>query len=322
MIVNPYSQLAPRLKVLGYSDDAVRVFRHACERALIRNQFLGIHPIWVLWSIVQWESTPGLMALEISCGSSLRHMRRAIRGHVDCLATSRPESEVDIQHLTKLIHETTCDAEATAAAYVGTQHLVRTIVAGRDVVVDGLLAEVDIDAGLLRCLPIAPAECEQHSNPDHETFNHIHHLLAARQAMTDDLSFLLCDAVDRSGRRSATAACLWLMILWTMLRWEKRLAVAILEACGVDLDLFERDVEFCLGVREACRPMVELVSDGLVAIVRDAAAQASSLGADYLGAEHILLALLASDNKEAQELWARHRLTYRNYRAELLRILA
>ena len=108
-----------------------------------------------------------------------------------------------------------------------------------------------------------------------------------------------------------------LLLLWSVLRWERTFLIKTLERLGVDLWALTRDVDEALTLcsKEARETGVRTSSDDLDPFLRGwlnrAAEQARALHHDFLGGEHLLLALLADGDSElAVTIFRRNGLGY------------
>ncbi len=108
-----------------------------------------------------------------------------------------------------------------------------------------------------------------------------------------------------------------LLLLWSVLRWERTFLIKTLERLGVDLWALTRNVDEALTLcsKEARETGVRTSSDDLDPFLRGwlnrAAEQARALHHDFLGGEHLLLALLADGDSElAVTIFRRNGLGY------------
>ncbi len=107
-----------------------------------------------------------------------------------------------------------------------------------------------------------------------------------------------------------------LLLLWSLLRWERTFLICTLERLGVDLWSLTRDVDEALKLcsKEARDVGARSSSADLDPLLRgwldQAAAQARALGHDFLGGEHLLLALLADADSDLAAVFQRNGLTY------------
>ena len=107
-----------------------------------------------------------------------------------------------------------------------------------------------------------------------------------------------------------------LLLLWSILRWERTFLIQTLEGLGVDLWGLTRDVDDALRrctqqAREAGAGTNSADLDPLVrGWLKQAAAQARALRHDFLGGEHLLLALLADGDSALAAIFQARGLTY------------
>jgi ATP-dependent Clp protease ATP-binding subunit ClpA len=98
-----------------------------------------------------------------------------------------------------------------------------------------------------------------------------------------------------------------------MLRWERKVGVAALEECGIDLAQLERDTETELNAlpKGTRRDGVDLVH--LKAVTKLAVEEAALLGHKYVGSEHLVLGLCRYGNPALQRVFNRHELSHARY---------
>lgn len=115
-----------------------------------------------------------------------------------------------------------------------------------------------------------------------------------------------CDAIelieqtfDRSVKRSVDmrGPCACVMYLWSVVRWEITLAMSILHELSGSVDVIESHLKPLLAdlPRDNSRRVqgqapIKLPCDGIEQLCQEAASQAKSLGHDWTGSEHLLLA--------------------------------
>jgi ATP-dependent Clp protease ATP-binding subunit ClpA len=125
------------------------------------------------------------------------------------------------------------------------------------------------------------------------------------------------DSESRAHDRGIFGSLPPLLVLWTMLRWERKSGVAVLEESGGDIALLERDVEielqsFPKGTR---RNGIDLVH--LKAIAKQAVEEAALLGHKYVGSEHLVLALCRCEDAAVRRVFSKHGLSPEKYSAIL-----
>jgi hypothetical protein len=109
-----------------------------------------------------------------------------------------------------------------------------------------------------------------------------------------------------------------LLLLWTILRWERTFLIRCLEDLGVNLDRFGRAVDDRLRRILKTVPSERLPKAAAYRSLTDfsrrwldrAARQAQSLGHDFLGTEHLFLALAAEGGEPLQSVFAEFDLPY------------
>lgn len=117
-----------------------------------------------------------------------------------------------------------------------------------------------------------------------------------------------------------------MIVLWTLLRWERTFWVICLEELGVDIQALSLDIDSQLAERTAASeaaggyrklqqpwpPRFGRRIDRFTNQLLDLAArEASAMKHGYLGSEHLLLALISGADAPLAELLARHRVDYR-----------
>lgn len=124
-------------------------------------------------------------------------------------------------------------------------------------------------------------------------------------SFTDDAVRIVLGTFDRAIARGMTGIIPSALILWSMLRWEKKLGVGAIEALLGDLHSLELAVDVLL-VDIGTRPLNEFIDMSCVNTITDAAViEAKSMGTSYVGTEHILLALLQDNDAGLRALFLR-----------------
>ncbi len=128
-----------------------------------------------------------------------------------------------------------------------------------------------------------------------------------------------------------------MLLLWTILRWERTFLLVCLEELGVDMWGVTRELDELVNRRKAqdadaspnwlARDTVSYLFwqelDCCIAHwLERTARQAEMLGHPYLGTEHLLLAILADADPELAELLARHHVEYAAVRDAVLAALS
>jgi ATP-dependent Clp protease ATP-binding subunit ClpA len=150
----------------------------------------------------------------------------------------------------------------------------------------------------------------------------------------------LLRAVDRGILRYIDQETFPTLVVWSILRWERKVGLEALARLGTDLDLMAGDVDELLKAqRESLRIEAAKPSGGTPCVqatgrtidtsalfdplLRAAYAEATLLGHAYVGTEHLLLAAIALADRRLSDLLIRHRVNLidvRNQVTDLLRL--
>src|SRR5262249_2137478 len=108
---------------------------------------------------------------------------------------------------------------------------------------------------------------------------------------TDSARRFIHDAQSPASDRGISGKVSPVLILWAMLRWERKVGMTVLEFCGVDVSALERDTELELRSFPAgtWRDGIDLIHFKTVAT--QAVEEAELCGHHYVGSEHLVLAL-------------------------------
>jgi hypothetical protein len=126
------------------------------------------------------------------------------------------------------------------------------------------------------------------------------------------------------------------LLLWTILRWERTYLLICLERLGVDMWGLTCDLDALIEAGEAAGPTggavvnwsagqgsSERAWDALLdRWLQLAQQQAGQLNHPFVGAEHLLLAIIAEADPALSELLSQHGLDYERIRAAVLEMLA
>ncbi len=133
------------------------------------------------------------------------------------------------------------------------------------------------------------------------------------------------------------AASAGMLLLWTILRWERTFLLVCLEELGVDMWALTRDLDDLIRHRDSFGAAADRRAAGrgarlafswsaldfYVAQWLDRTAQeAVKLNHPYLGTEHLLLAIIAGADPELADLVARHGIGYHRVKDAVLAALA
>jgi ATP-dependent Clp protease ATP-binding subunit ClpA len=147
-----------------------------------------------------------------------------------------------------------------------------------------------------RCFEINCAELEDEYLSD----NHF----------ADDARAIINGVLTRSAARALFGEIPSVLLLWSLLRWERKLGIAILEKCGVVRSHLEADVDDVLNKHELPIPVTTVDFQKIAELVISARDVSRSRRAEYVGSEHLLLALITSHEVTLQELLRKHGITY------------
>jgi ATP-dependent Clp protease ATP-binding subunit ClpA len=128
-------------------------------------------------------------------------------------------------------------------------------------------------------------------------------------------------ATDRALDRGIHGELPAVLALWAMLRWERKIGVVVLEQLGVDLRMLEMDVE---SEWQALPPSHwRDGQDGrkIGNVVLLACEQSRALGHDWVGTEHLVLALCEIGDPLSGRVLQRHGISADRYKAALLPLL-
>jgi ATP-dependent Clp protease ATP-binding subunit ClpA len=145
-------------------------------------------------------------------------------------------------------------------------------------------------------------------------------------------------AADRSMSTEFTEQTVPMLALWSLLRWERKVGLVALERLGVEVDTLAREVDRALTAacaeirRQVGPPKFQVLPSGQRAIVVDfntplepllAAAEheALGLGNNWVGSEHLLLAVIRFAGLRLRELLERQGVAYDSLRQSVLEVL-
>lgn len=108
--------------------------------------------------------------------------------------------------------------------------------------------------------------------------------------LTTDAAAILDQLEARACARSANLPdSLPEMLIWTLLRWEKKVAVTALESLGIDCYDLQKTIDEILRNRELATPINHPAAAARLWVQKEA----DLLRASYIGTEHVLLAALS-----------------------------
>jgi len=135
-----------------------------------------------------------------------------------------------------------------------------------------------------------------------------------------------------------TEATASMLAVLSILRWERKVALAALEKLGIDLDAVARELDEAIvtegnssrraeGLRFYALPsgqqIIDWDQDGpRQALLNHAEEEAQKMGHDYMGTEHLLLAAVNHACPRLSQLLNRHGITYGQTRDAVVDLLA
>jgi hypothetical protein len=165
--------------------------------------------------------------------------------------------------------------------------------------------------------------------------------LAARHFTTSAIHIveqLWPRAADRGVSAGITQQTVLMLALWSVLQWERKVGLVALERMGVETEALARDVDraldmACAEVRQRTGPPeLQILPSGQRAIVVDfriplalllaeAEHEALGLGHDWVGSEHLVLAIVRLAEPRLCAVLERHRVIYKELRQTVLDLL-
>jgi hypothetical protein len=126
---------------------------------------------------------------------------------------------------------------------------------------------------------------------------------------TDPAMRIVRDAEARGLYRGLFGELPAVLMLWSMLRWERNAGIVALERLGVDILALERDID--VELRPPKPPAGGMLVDmiRLKAIATQAAEDAALLGHNSVGPEHLLLALCRDGDEGVRRVLQKHGVT-------------
>ena len=141
------------------------------------------------------------------------------------------------------------------------------------------------------------------------------------RSFTDDARKVMRDTIERSRARGTVGIVEPMLLLWSLLRWERKIGVICLEACGVSLRSMEQRIEAEL-LRQQCLGSQLVIDFERITLVATIAVDESrDNGNAYVGTEHLMLALLKINDTRLNRCFAEFGVTYSDYKARLTQIL-
>ena len=145
-------------------------------------------------------------------------------------------------------------------------------------------------------------------------------------------------AGDRNMVTELTEETVPMLCLWTLLRWERKVGLVVLDKIGVDLNPLAHDIDEALDA--ACADVLEqtgprkfqtlgsehyIVIDErkpLMPLLAAAEHESIGLGHNWVGSEHLLLAIIKLANPRLRSVLERYHVEYEAVRQAIVHILA
>ena len=163
---------------------------------------------------------------------------------------------------------------------------------------------------------------------------------SADPRFTDSMRRIIQQMGERARVRGLLAldeVCAPPLALWTLIRWERKIGLAALEEMGVDLHGLADRLDALITRLAEERPTVArggVVVDArtgerilfdpapaLAPLLAQAAREARRLGHNYVGSEHLLLAIISSADSELAAILNNRLIAYDCTRATILELL-
>jgi ATP-dependent Clp protease ATP-binding subunit ClpA len=129
------------------------------------------------------------------------------------------------------------------------------------------------------------------------------------------------------------------LVLWTLLRWERKVGLVAIEHTGANLVDLAQDVDALLSeYQESCAVAIDpdgrlvMQKSGIPApnvdygalrkrLLKQAQLEAQELGHDWIGTEHLVLAIARSAEAPLAELLATHSITHERTKSSVQEVL-
>ncbi len=137
---------------------------------------------------------------------------------------------------------------------------------------------------------------------------------------------LIPRAADRSlFIRAEDTGQVALLLLWALLRWECKVGLAAIMNLGVNEDELARDVDRTLRMMPspvgAQSALLLQIWPALEPLLVEAEHEAQSLAHDWVGSEHLFLALVRYPCPQLQQIWLKHDVDYNRAKATVTDLL-
>ncbi len=162
------------------------------------------------------------------------------------------------------------------------------------------------------------------------------------RGFTDAAKRIVSHIVDRALDRGMiagelTEATAGMLALLSILRWERKVGLAVLERIRVDVDRLARELDIAIGevgqtttrlggphfevMPNGDRSMVVDMDSPLRTLLELSERQSQKLGHDWVGTEHLLLAGVESACPRLQDLLGSHEIDFVRVRQSILDVL-
>ena len=124
-----------------------------------------------------------------------------------------------------------------------------------------------------------------------------------------------------------------LLVLWSLLRWERKVGLVTLEKMGINLDSFAQEVNqaLCAAWEDARQRKCQAGLPGQKVVLVDfqpreqfllaAQREAAHLSHNYVGSEHLLLAAIQMADPRLGAVLEKYAVTYERAKATILQLL-
>jgi ATP-dependent Clp protease ATP-binding subunit ClpA len=139
-------------------------------------------------------------------------------------------------------------------------------------------------------------------------------------AFTDSTKEVFFKTLELSLRFSILGQVPATVVLWSLLRTREKVGLAALKACGVRIELLETNIVQEISPLFGSKAEHEVNFQSVFELAQVACNEAALLGNNFVGTEHLTLALLQSEDESLRRIFQKYAVTYDLFKSNLIRL--
>ena len=288
---------------------SIDLLKDACIRAIERHVTSPISPLFLLWTILRAEASSAFVALKLL--TEFETLQNDVCNRIRKLPGGNAE--------TALIDAVVLGETAQLARKLASEHCRKRVSSHHLLLALTLQANSEAGDALLmhRVTPCAVRSainvlggypcpsCVLTKNDETLKYS-----ILLKTSVTERLANVIADCKRRAIQRGVLGTIPCAMLIWSILRMDDLMGEWLMERCGVNIDSLARSIESILIPDNRSEPGLVLDLLNISKALESARKEALVLGNQWVGTEHLLLALSNWPESELPSILRAHGLEY------------